>query len=49
MFCGRGLALISTVALYNPHEKEDYYDLNYYNLISFPPLLPHLLHRLASL
>lgn len=49
MLCGHGLALIITVVLYNPLEKEGYYDLNCYNLISFPLLSPQLLHHLANL
>lgn len=34
-----GLALIITVVLHNPQQKEDYYDLNHYNLILFLALL----------
>lgn len=47
MLCGHGLALIITAVLYNP--QEGYYDLNCYNLISFPPLSPRLLHHLTNL
>lgn len=47
--CAHGLALIITVALYNPHEIEDYNVLSCHNLISFPPpprqfMSEHVLH-----